>query len=170
MENKCEFYDKPREAYLSAIDGTPNKESHHSYRRAVIAKITYDKDTCLFLAKEPVDAHGFSLWRYASFIDPPMKEKTRTIQDGLQYGDVIINNSIYPIEKRVKYKVLGICGDVIFTSTEDWNIASRNLCTLHELIQDGWKLESEIETEPKTVKMTVAEISKTIGSKVEVVE
>ena len=66
---------------------------------------------------------------------PLPRTKTRTIEDGLEVGDIISKDDF-------ESKVLGICGEAIFTSLiTDFKRAAASVYTLHELIVAGWKLK-----------------------------
>lgn len=80
-------------------------------------------------------------------------------------GDILTDNNRY-------IKILGICGEVYFTSYESEDIEGENLnrhfdvYTEYDLDRYGYKLY----TPPEEVEMTVAEISEALGKNVKVVE
>lgn len=165
MENRFKFYEKPRVGYGSDKDKTPNSNCEIIN---IIGEMNYG-NRLYYIGRDTIH-ESFASYENVVFIDP-RKETPRTIQDGLKYGDVIVQ--YVDGDKSIrKCKILGVCDDVVFTSTNNnFSISRGDSNTLSELIKYGWKLESEIQQpEPKTVKMTVAEISKLVGKTVEVVE
>ena len=98
-------------------------------------------------------------WQHARYIAP---EKPRTIEDGLEQGDVIVSPN------GDKSKILGVCGDALIRSfIGDFDTAC-NIYTLKELIRKGWKLESESTTEePALVELTIQDISEGKGAGVD---
>jgi len=92
--------------------------------------------------------------------------KQRTIKDGLEFGDIIKNNNSGYINK-----VLGICNDAIFLSLNgDLDNISDNIYTLQELIKCGYEIETKEQIKNDVIQMTVSEVSKLVGCKVEIVE
>lgn len=85
-----------------------------------------------------IDSEGYSeYYKNAKEIEATTP-KVRTIEDGLKYGDIVIDSYGY------KSKVLSICGDVIILSMNNkFEEANSSNYTLHELIKYGCKLYQE---------------------------
>ena len=86
----------------------------------------------------------------------------RTIKNGLRKRDIIT-------KLETQYSVIGTCGSAVILSEPDNFLSVGNIYTLFELIASNYKLQQpEPITKPK--KMTVAEISKLVGTTVEIIE
>lgn len=94
------------------------------------------------------------------FLEP---EKPRTIEDGLVFGDIVVSVACG------RFKVLGVCGEVVFLSYPNNFDKVGNFKTLSEIIELDFKLLQE-PTEEETVEMTVEEISKKLGKIIKVVK
>jgi hypothetical protein len=113
-----------------------------------------------FVAVDPLTI-GFASFKNAKDIP---QSKSRTIEDGLEEGDIIIGSN------GNERMVLGKCGKVYFTSNEySFKVASTYHYTLLELIEYGYKLKPEASSN-NTVEMTVAEVSKLVGKNVKIIE
>lgn len=84
--------------------------------------------------------------------------KPRTIEDGLQYGDIIVKDNY-------KSTILSVHQDIIHKSLDVAYIESNNhtkCCgtafTLSKLIEDGWTLKQE-QSKPDIVELTIQDIS-----------
>lgn len=89
-----------------------------------------------------------------------IKPKERKIEDGLKQGDIVENIN-------GKRKVLGVCGEVYFMSiVDDFNMAA-TFNTLHEIIEDGYKLKQEEVAIPE---YTVKELIEKIGHEFKIKE
>jgi len=98
-------------------------------------------------------------------VKPIEEPKPRTIQDGLKYGDIIVNED-------GRRKVLAVIDEVIIISYSDNFHETASFYTLRELIQIGYKLEQELqpESEETVFEMTVAEISEALGKNVKIIK
>lgn len=156
MKNECVFYDKPRMAYVSDTNAKPNIADS---MKNILGIIYYDNTPFYIYMTFSL---YISSYKYATFIDEPV-EKPRRIEDGLKYGDIIVN-------KDGKRKVLGIVDEVIFISfINDFDRIATTIDTLSEIISKNYKLESEVKP-IEEVEMTVAEISKELNKRVKIVE
>lgn len=93
--------------------------------------------------------------RYFTEVEDLPNTKPRTIKDGLQYGDIIENDT----HTR---KVLGICGDVYLMSYDNDNDLYNTGYTLIELINKGYILKQPEETK-EIVELTIEDIAKLKG-------
>lgn len=83
--------------------------------------------------------------------------------DTLEVGDIIVDTD------GEEAKVLAVLGDVFLRSCwKDFRYASDCWSTKKYAEDEGWKIKGAEETD--TVKMTVSEVSKLVGKKVEIIE
>jgi hypothetical protein len=89
---------------------------------------------------------------------PLPNSKPRTIEDGLEEGDIIVSTN----NQR---KVLGICGQVILISVSNKFNRAAGSFTLSELIDNSYQLVQP-ESDPKSqdlVHLTIQDISEGKG-------
>ena len=113
-----------------------------------------------FVAVDPLTI-GFASFKNAKDIP---QSKPRTIEDGLEEGDIIID---YNGNERM---VLGKCGKVYFLSSINNFEKTGVIGTLQGIIDLGYFLKSEASSNDNTVEMTVAEVSKLVGKNVKIIE
>ena len=87
--------------------------------------------------------------------------KPRTIEDGLEVGDILID------ESEDSIRVLGITGEVIITSSCQDHQSAADLYTLPELIKYGFALQDNTKDSSKTIEVTLEEVAKLKGVSVE---
>ena len=93
----------------------------------------------------------------------PLKQTTpRTIEDGLEVGDIVIDGE----DTR---KVLATCGKGILLSEDNNYDKAYGWYTLQEILYHNYTLQQP-EEPSTTVKMTVKEVSKLVGKTVEIIE
>lgn len=91
--------------------------------------------------------------------------KNRTIEDGLEVNDIIIDND------ENECKILAVLNEenqVYILSQYDEFTKAGSAFTLSELIDNGYKLKSKEDS--NIVEMTVEEISKQLGKNVKIVK
>ena len=91
--------------------------------------------------------------------------KNRTIEDGLEVNDIIIDNDG---DERKVLAVLNEENQVYALSEFNQFAEAGNIQTLTELIDDGYKLKSQVDSD--VVEMTVEEISKQLGKNVKIIK
>jgi hypothetical protein len=91
--------------------------------------------------------------------------KNRTIEDGLEVNDIIIDND------NDEKKVLAVLNEenrvYLLSVLNEFDVAG-DVYTLSEIINDCHKLKSQVDSD--TVEMTVEEISKQLGKNVKIVK
>jgi hypothetical protein len=75
------------------------------------------------------------------------------LEDGWQQGDVLVNKDD---EQRM---ILGICGEVYFTTCPDSELASDGIWTKKELIKEGYKPLSETPV----LEVTLEQVAEKFG-------
>ena len=120
-----------------------NANEAYAEERFVLCKIKNNKYPYMTISTK----HDYDSFMNAKEI-PQSETKPRTIQDGLQYGDVIYRNG-------VERAVLGICDDVIFASSATDKTKAFCFNTLQELTADNWKLKQT--QEPKSITIQEAQ-------------
>ena len=91
--------------------------------------------------------------------------KNRTIEDGLEVNDIIIDND------GDECKILAVLNEenqVYALSAYNNFLEFKDIQTLKELIYNRYKLKSQVDS--NTVEMTVEEISKQLGKNVKIVK
>ena len=91
--------------------------------------------------------------------------KNRTIEDGLEVNDIIIDTS--DNEKKV-LAVLNEENRVYLLSMLGYFDEAAGAYTLSELINSGYELKSQVDSD--AVEMTVEEISKQLGKNVKIIK
>ena len=133
------------------------------YRFIFIANDSEEK----FLSKENI----FDCYLSDLGIDVPNAKpifpvnKNRTIEDGLEVNDIIIDTS--DNEKKV-LAVLNEENRVYLLSMLGYFDEAAGAYTLSELINSGYELKSQVDSD--AVEMTVEEISKQLGKNVKIVK
>ena len=91
-----------------------------------------------------------------------LKLKERTIKSHpLEVGDVL-----FDLDDQ-KFKVLGVCGKVVFLS---YRTDFESVCyfrTQKDLIANGWKLYQDTTTDPEVKEVTLDDVAKALGIPVE---
>ena len=91
--------------------------------------------------------------------------KNRTIEDGLEVNDIIIDND------GDECKILAVLNEenqVYALSAYNNFLEFKDIQTLKELIYNGYKLKSQVDSD--AVEMTVEEISKQLGKNVKIIK
>ena len=145
-------------------------------KRIAIGEIPNSKNSFIFIAydsEEKFLSEGSIFECYLSEIgiDVPNTKpifpvnKNRTIEDGLEVNDIIIDNDG---DERKVLAVLNEENQVYVLSAFNQFAEAGNIQTLTELIYNGYKLKSQVDSD--AVEMTVEEISKQLGKNIKIVK
>ena len=153
-----------------------NKSCREVDKRIAIGEIPNSKNSFIFIAydsEEKFLSEGNIHECYLSEIgiDVPNEKpifpinKNRTIEDGLEVNDIIINTDNY--EKKVLAVLNEEIGVYVLSVSDNFDEADY-IYTLSELIYNGYKLKSQVDSD--AVEMTVEEISKQLGKNVKIIK
>ena len=144
-------------------------------KRIAIGEILNSIDPFIFVAESSTDDFLKGDKNFETYLSPFAKDvpnaepvfpvnKNRTIEDGLEVNDIIIDNHNY--EK----KVLAVLNEenkvYLLSALDDFNEAG-DAYTLSEII-NCYNLKLKVDSD--TVEMTVEEISKQLGKTVKIVK
>ena len=123
-------------------------------------------DEVCFLNKTEFDTDATTFVKDLPNAEPVFPvNKNRTIEDGLEVNDIIIDNDG---DERKVLAVLNEENQVYALSEFNQFAEAGNIQTLTELIDDGYKLKSQVDSD--VVEMTVEEISKQLGKNVKIIK
>ena len=123
-------------------------------------------DEVCFLNKTEFDTDATTFVKDIPNAEPVFPiNKNRTIEDGLEVNDIIVDNDG---DERKVLAVLNEENQVYVLSAFNQFAEAGNIQTLTELIDNGYKLKSQVDSD--AVEMTVEEISKQLGKNVKIIK
>ena len=145
-------------------------------KRIAIGEILSSKNRFIFIANDSENkfltkGNIFECYLSEIGIDVPNAKpvfpvnKNRTIEDGLEVNDIIIDND------GDECKILAVLNEenqVYALSAFNNFLEFKDIQTLKELIYNGYKLKSQVDSD--AVEMTVEEISKQLGKNVKIIK
>ena len=145
-------------------------------KRIAIGEILNLTDSFIFVAESSTDDFLKGGKNFETYLSPFAKDvpnaepvfpvnKNRTIEDGLEVNDIIINTDNY--EKKVLAVLNEEIGVYVLSVSNNFDKADY-IYTLSELIYNGYKLKSQVDSD--AVEMTVEEISKQLGKNIKIVK
>lgn len=144
-------------------------------KRIVLCEITkaeypflfvIEGDEVCFLNKTEFDTDATTFVKDIPNAEPVFPiNKNRTIEDGLEVNDIIVDNDG---DERKVLAILNEENQVYVLSAFNQFAEAGNIQTLTELIDNGYKLKSQVDSD--AVEMTVEEISKQLGKNVKIIK
>ena len=169
MKNFIKTEGYPKWIYISELCREVDK-------RIAIGEIPNSKKSFIYIACDYEksflsEGNNYNCYLSEIGIDVPNAEpvfpinKNRTIEDGLEVNDIIINTDNY--EKKVLAVLNEEIGVYVLSVSDNFDEADY-IYTLSELIYNGYKLKSQVDSD--AVEMTVEEISKQLGKNVKIIK